>query len=324
MKLLLAVSLALLGLVAAFDRQDEWEEWKKLYSKSYSADDEFYRRNVWWSNLKFVEEHDAETKGYQVAMNQFGDLDPKEFAEIYNGYRSKPVRHGDKFISTVPLSALPTTVDWRTKGYVTPIKNQGQCGSCWAFSATGSLEGQHFNVTGKLVSLSEQNLVDCSGAEGNHGCDGGLPDQAFQYVIKNGGIDTEATYPYQAHDENCRYTSANIGSTCKSYVDIPSKSESDLQAASATIGPISVGIDASHLSFQLYHSGVYHSYICSQTSLDHGVLVVGYGVYEGKDYWLVKNSWGTNWGMDGYIMMSRNRDNNCGIATEASYPVVTA
>nr|CAA71554.1 cathepsin [Geodia cydonium] len=307
-------------------RVDEWEQWKLKYNKQYSSQEEDYlRQRVWLSNLKFVEEFDSEREGYTVAMNEFADLDPREFVSHYNGLRRRPhTSSGEPCTLGEDVSALPTTVDWRTKGYVTGVKNQGQCGSCWAFSATGSLEGQHFNATGKLVSLSEQNLVDCSSAEGNEGCNGGLPDDAFKYVIKNGGIDTEASYPYVARDEKCHYSSANIGSTCSSYVDIESKSEAQLQVASATVGPIPVGIDASHLGFQLYDGGVYHSDLCSQTRLDHGVLVVGYGVYKEKDYWMVKNSWGTNWGISGDMMMSRNRDNNCGIATMASYPVVKA
>merc|ERR1711915_669325 len=169
-------------------------------------------------------------------------------------------------------------VDWRKQGYVTPIKDQKQCGSCWAFSATGSMEGAHFKKTGKLVSLSEQNLVDCSDAEGNMGCEGGLMDQAFNYTVLNKGIDTEASYPYKAIDQKCM-------------------------------------IDASQFTFQLYKEGIYYDENCSSQFLDHGVLAVGYGSKksgENKDYYIVKNSWGKDWGMEGYIEMSRNRDNNCG------------
>ncbi|CAH1788230.1 unnamed protein product [Owenia fusiformis] len=221
---------------------------------------------------------------------------------------------------------IPDTWDWRTKGYVTPVKNQLQCGSCWAFSTTGSLEGQHFKKTGKLVSLSEQNLVDCSTKEGNHGCQGGLMDYGFTYIKQNGGIDTEASYPYKAVDGKCAFNAANVGATDTGFVDVKSGDEGDLLNAVATVGPIAVAIDASHSSFQLYKSGVYHNFFCSSKRLDHGVLAVGYGsesgIFEKHDYWLVKNSWGSSWGMDGYIKMSRNRNNNCGIATQASYPLV--
>jgi len=218
---------------------------------------------------------------------------------------------------------IPTTWDWRTKGAVTPIKNQGQCGSCWSFSATGSTEGAWFLKRGDLVSLSEQNLIDCSTAQGNEGCNGGLMDEAFQYIISNHGIDTEASYPYTATGPNqCEYNPVHIGAMLSSYRDVRSGSEVDLlQAVFQT--PTSVAIDASHMSFQFYNGGVYNEPACSSTQLDHGVLAIGFGMYQGDTaYWLVKNSWGPNWGMNGYIMMSRNKNNQCGIATAASYPIV--
>ena len=281
---------------------------------------------MWQANKKYVDEHNehlAPKVGFRVGMNEYADLDAAEFARQLTGYRNRRGRRpASKMFVATDNARIPDSVDWRTKGYVTGIKNQGQCGSCWSFSATGSLEGQHFNATGKLVSLSEQNLVDCSGKEGNEGCNGGLMDDAFEYVIKNGGIDTEASYPYVARDEKCRFKKANIGSTCSGYTDIPSKDEQALTQAIATVGPISVAIDASHNSFQLYKSGVYYEPDCSQTALDHGVLAVGYGTDGGQDMYIVKNSWGTSWGMQGYIYMSRNRNNNCGIASKASYPQV--
>jgi cathepsin L len=251
MKLL--VVLAVAAVASALPRVDEWQQWKLQYKKQYSSEgEEYHRQRVWLSNLKFIEEFDSETEGFSVAMNEFGDLDPREFVSRYNGLtRNPPSPSGEPCTLGKGVSDLPTTVDWRTKGYVTGIKNQGSCGSCWAFSATGSLEGQHFNTTGQLVSLSEQNLVDCSTAEGNEGCNGGLPDDAFKYVITNGGIDTEASYQYVARDEKCRFSKASIGSTCSGYIDIESKSEDQLQVASATVGPISVGIDASHIGFQV-------------------------------------------------------------------------
>jgi len=256
-----------------------------------------------------------------VGINKFADLTSEEFASLYNGMRvtksyiptNKPV---------VPSGVTGDIVNWANKGAVTPIKNQGQCGSCWSFSATGSMEGAQFIATGTLTSLSEQNLVDCSTAQGNDGCNGGLMDQAFQYVISNQGIDTEKSYPYTATGPNtCEYSSSSIGDTITSFTDVTSGDEGALQTA-VTQQPTSVAIDASQTSFQLYTSGVYYEPACSSTSLDHGVLAVGYGTDPSQgDYWVVKNSWGTDWGMNGYIEMSRNKNNNCGIATTASYPV---
>ena len=295
------------------------------HGKTYADEvTELRRHAIWQMNRKYVDMHNAylaERLGFRLGMNAYADLDGAEFSKIFNGYISGRLSNTTKLFHATG-SPLDNTVDWRTKGVVTGIKNQGQCGSCWSFSATGSLEGQHALATGNLVSLSEQNLVDCSGPEGNEGCNGGLMDDAFQYVIDNKGIDTEASYPYVARDENCRFNRANVGATAKSFVDVAHEDENALTEAITKIGPISVAIDASHQSFQMYESGVYYEPACSETALDHGVLAVGYGTDGGQDMYIVKNSWGTTWGMQGYIYMSRNRNNNCGIASEASYPQV--
>jgi KDEL-tailed cysteine endopeptidase len=218
--------------------------------------------------------------------------------------------------------ANPASVDWSAKGAVTPIKNQGQCGSCWSFSTTGSVEGAHFLKTGQLVSLSEQQLVDCSGAEGNQGCNGGLMDQAFQYIIDNKGLCTEAAYPYQGVDGNCASTTCTVAATITSFSDVPGSNEVALETAIAQ-QPVSIAIEADQASFQFYTSGVMTA-ACG-TQLDHGVLVVGYGNdATGGDYYKVKNSWGASWGDNGYILLGRgasfNPSGQCGIQMEPSYP----
>ncbi|KAL3886606.1 hypothetical protein ACJMK2_026590 [Sinanodonta woodiana] len=326
---------ALAGLVALsvagtinLELSNEWELFKTTYNKSYEKE-ELLRRVIWERNLKHVQQHNIEADrgvhSFWLGMNEYADMTPEEFVNTMNRYRvnaTKTFQCGKFIPPTHKLSALPSTVDWRKEGYVTGVKNQGQCGSCWAFSAVGSLEGQHFKKTGKLVSLSEQNLVDCSRKEGNEGCEGGLRDQAFEYIIQNKGIDTEESYPYTAEDGVCKFKQANIGATVVSCMDIEPGSETDLQMAVATVGPIGVAIDSSQASFQLYRSGVYTDSACSSVNLDHGVLVVGYGTDSGQEYWLGKNSWGTSWGMNGYIMMARHKHNMCGIATQASFPIV--
>jgi cathepsin L len=303
--------------------QIEFTNWMAANGKSYSTDEFQYRWQTWKANHKFISAHNAKNLTFTVAMNKFGDLSSQEFGKVYNGFLgAKAMTHTRKPNEVVihnPVAA-PATMDWRTKGYVTGIKNQGQCGSCWSFSATGSSEGQHFKETGTLVGLSEQNLVDCSQSYGNQGCNGGLMDDAFQYVIANGGIDTEASYPYTAEDGTCHFSKSSVGATLSSYTDVTSDSETALTNDCGTYGPISVAIDASHSSFQFYSGGVYYEPDCSSTQLDHGVLAVGYGTLSGSAYYIVKNSWGTDWGLEGYIYMSRNRNNNCGIATMASWP----
>lgn len=302
--------------------QRRFSEWMHKHGKSYSAQEFHGRFRTWKQNMHFIENFQG---SHEVAMNEFGDLSSEEFGRIYNGFRAPAVFAQvvaeERAVDTV---SLPSSVDWRTKGAVTGVKNQGQCGSCWSFSTTGSTEGAHAISTGSLVSLSEQNLVDCSGSYGNNGCNGGLMDNAFQYIINNNGIDTESCYPYTASQGTCQYSTSCIGATLSSYQDVTSGSESALQTAVANVGPISVAIDAGQSSFQFYSGGVYSDSGCGNqpSDLDHGVLVVGYGTSNGQDFWWVKNSWGNSWGLSGYIMMARNDNNMCGIATMPSYPIV--
>ena len=255
-------------------------------------------------------------------MNEFGDMTSEEFVKVFNGYRMQPEKNNtSNLFKPIPNFVAKESLDWRDRGVVTAIKNQGQCGSCWAFSTTGSLEGQHILKSKINVTLSEQNLLDCTHSYGNEGCGGGWVDRSFQYVIKNGGIDTEISYPYLAQEETCRYVASNKGATASSYRDIKQGSTSDLVQACTNVGPISVAMDASRQSFHFYKKGIYKDSACSTTNLDHAVLLIGYGTLMGEDYLLVKNSWGTSWGMNGYFMISKS-DNMCGLATEASYPIV--
>jgi len=320
--------LFVLGLVVLASALTEteyrtaFENFKTTYGKIYLEAEENHRYNVFKDNLDFVNSWDAKARGFTVAINKFADLSSKEFASLYNGLHIEVTDYQPVPRDTIRTGVTGDIVNWVNKGAVTGVKNQGQCGSCWSFSATGSMEGSNFLSTGTLTSLSEQNLIDCSTSQGNQGCNGGLMDQAFQYVISNGGLDTEDSYPYTATGPNtCQYDASNSAETLTNYQDVSQGDEGALETA-ANQQPVSVAIDASQNSFQMYSGGVYYEPACSSTSLDHGVLVVGYGTDDsGNDYWLVKNSWGTDWGMSGYIQMSRNRNNNCGIATSASYPI---
>jgi len=333
--LLLIVGLAGLASSAAVgDKKlnqllgDEWRLFKSKHNKQYTEFEEKFRQKVYIENRHKIARHNLQAANgehtYTMAMNHFGDMLHHEFVATMNGFKGKNFTKsgvGAFFVEPANVE-LPSSIDWRDLGAVTPVKDQGQCGSCWAFSTTGALEGQNFRKTNNLTSLSEQNLIDCSGKYGNEGCNGGLMDQAFQYIKDNKGIDTEDTYPYEAEDDECRYNPSNRGAVDRGFVDIPAGKEDKLKAALATVGPVSIAIDASHESFQFYSKGVYYEPECSSRDLDHGVLIVGYGTEMGKDYWLVKNSWSEKWGDGGYIRMARNRKNHCGVASAASYPLV--
>lgn len=326
MKLLLLSSLLVLTTALPQALDLEWESWKQTHGKTYEDDQTESRRySIWKENVASIEDHNqhADEFGYTQGTNEYSDLSPKEFVSIMNGYKMRPLNYTSSNVFKASPDFQPKeNVDWRDKGVVTDVKNQGQCGSCWSFSTTGSLEGQHAIKTGDLVSLSEQNLMDCSMLYGNHGCKGGLMDNAFRYIIHNDGIDTERSYPYQAHNELCRFRKADVGATMSAYKDIERGDVTALTEAIDSTGPISVAMDAGRPSFHAYKRGVYRDFACSSKKLDHGVLAVGYGTYEGTPYFLVKNSWGPSWGMDGYFMIERSSENMCGLATQASYPEI--
>ncbi|XP_060071114.1 procathepsin L-like [Ylistrum balloti] len=298
-------------------------EFQRKYNKVYpTVQEEFRKFEIFKTNIKIIEEHNklyvSGLKKFFLGASQFTDMDSEEFSKWVG--MSFMRKSNPSMTSTFlrPNNVVyPGEVDWRKEGYGSqkPVKDKGACESCWAFSATGALEGQYFKKTKSLASLSQQQLVDCSTSFGDEGCNGGLMVNAFKYVETN-GIESEFDYPYTAKvsstftRRDCKYNASKVIVTCTGIIEIPFGSELDLLAAVATVGPISVSIDASHISFQLYAG-----------DFGHAVLAVVYDKLNGSQMWIVKNSWGTHWGVDGYVMMSRNKTNQCGIATMASYPL---
>jgi len=307
-----------------------WTQFKADNNRIYkNAKEEALRFAIFAKNMAYARDYNSKHTSHWLGATPFADMTNEEYRKQYLGYKLDVNAIPDVDANTWALKDVvaATDVDHRAKGAVTPIKDQGQCGSCWAFSTTGSVEGAHFYATKQLVSVSEQQLVDCDKKSGDDGCNGGLMDNAFQYIINNKGIDTESDYPYKAVDGTCDKTKqAKHAVTITGFQDVPKNSELDLRKA-VTTTPVSVAIEADQSSFQLYKGGIYDAKDCG-TQLDHGVLAVGYhhSGTVGQDYWIVKNSWGVTWGMKGYIQLAmggHGKEGQCGIAMAASYPTVT-
>uniref|UniRef100_A0A3B5AH46 Cathepsin L1-like n=1 Tax=Stegastes partitus TaxID=144197 RepID=A0A3B5AH46_9TELE len=306
----------------------EWEIWKSSHGISYDESDDMHRRAIWEENKRLIENNNQGffmgMRPFSMAMNKYGDLTKQEYQVLQGAnINARHVRRGRE-VSAWRLRNNAKKfdswfVDYRKMGYVTEVKDQGYCGSCWAFSTTGAIEGQIYKKTGQLVSLSEQNLVDCSKPYGTYGCSGAWMANAYDYVVNN-GLQSTNTYPYTSAP--CYYDSRLAVAHIKDYRFIPKGDEQALADAVATIGPITVAIDADHSSFMFYSSGIYDEPNCNPNNLSHAVLLVGYGSDDGQDYWIIKNSWGSSWGEGGYMRLVRDGRNACGIASYALYPTL--
>uniref|UniRef100_A0A803M8M5 Uncharacterized protein n=1 Tax=Chenopodium quinoa TaxID=63459 RepID=A0A803M8M5_CHEQI len=294
------------------------------HGKKYeSAHEMLTRFEIYRENLKLIRSSNKKALSYKLHVNQFADWRWEEFQRHRLGAAqncSATLKGSHKLTRAV----APPSQDWRAKGIVSPVKNQGHCGSCWTFSTTGALEAAYAQAFGKNISLSEQQLVDCAGAFNNFGCNGGLPSQAFEYIKYNGGLDTEEAYPYTGKDGECKFSAQNVGVQVHGSVNITLGAEDELKDAVAFVRPVSVAFEVVD-GFRFYKEGVYTSTTCGSApmNVNHAVLAVGYGVEDGVPYWIIKNSWGEDWGDNGYFKMEMGK-NMCGVATCASYPVVSA
>jgi len=298
-----------------------WEEWKTYFGFQFTRLEEVHRKKIFLENVNTILKHNAEKHSWRMGVNQFTHLSAEEWKAKFanNTYKHEPAPGGPTLLD---VSAPLATVDWRSTA-VTGVKNQGSCGSCWAFSTTGAIEGAWKIANGQLISLSEEELVQCDRSD--HGCQGGLMDYGFAFVKKY-GIASEAAYPYTSGNGNrgyCRNPLPPTVATVTGYRDVTRDNVLQMQAAIA-IGPVSIAVEADRSAWQSYRSGIMNSEACG-TNLDHGVLAVGYNTVAG--YWIVKNSWGTTWGQGGYILLgmnSRSRHGICGMLQQGSYPIVGA
>uniref|UniRef100_A0A0R3S6I7 Cathepsin L-like n=1 Tax=Elaeophora elaphi TaxID=1147741 RepID=A0A0R3S6I7_9BILA len=312
--------------------ETEWNDYKTTLGKSYDPSENSLRMAIFESNELVTEKINREFEQglvtFKTSLNDLADLTEDEFI-VRNGLRlpnstdfnqrRKSRQTSGGYYQYNRNEPLPVSVDWRENGFVTPVKNQGECGSCYAFATSAALESYVKMRTGQLIDLSPQNIVDCTWELGNNGCSGGYMPRAFEYA-RNYGVARELNYPYIESEQRCKWNNRIALARDNGYGQVEPGDELGLKHAVAKRGPVVVGIAASSRAFRFYQSGVFVSNSCGQP--DHAVLVVGYGTHPSYgDYWIVKNSWGTGWGAGGYVYMARNRRNMCHIATTASFPI---
>jgi KDEL-tailed cysteine endopeptidase len=289
--------------------------WKKDFNVTYGGPEDANRFKVFTKTYLDIAEVNAQNLTYTLGLNDFSTMTEEEFVAIKLGYNAKALRASNQVATMLPTANLKATVDWSTKGAVNPVKNQGSCGSCWAFSAVGALEGLAA-INGKIQDFSEQELVDCSRSYGNGGCNGGLMQPAFSYV-KDKGISVQSAYPYKGVDGSCKTTSGNKFKI-SGHVVVPANNAAQLKAA-IDKQPVSVAVQADASPFRSYKSGVLTGTACG-TKINHAVLAVGYET-SGTPYYKVKNSWGTSWGEKGYVRIGiTDGAGVCGIQKDSSYP----
>ncbi|EDQ90447.1 uncharacterized protein MONBRDRAFT_16217 [Monosiga brevicollis MX1] len=307
----------------------EYELHKAQFNKTYDdAVEHQQRRHNFMHNKRYIESKNRAGLTYKLAINHLADWHDEEFKALRGTYSTPHLAESRRcpldnlqreMIPEDKSMARPTFVDWREQGAVTEVKDQAICGSCWSFGTAESIEGQVAIQKGILQPLSQQSLMDCSWSYGNNACDGGEAFRAYEWIMENGFIPTAASYGlYQGADGVCHSKGTTPGATLATYVNVTSADMNTVLDTLATKGPLAIAIDASLRSFNFYSSGVYYDADCGNTTdaLDHAVLAVGYGTDAlGNDYWIVKNSWSTHYGDNGYILMSR-KDNNCGTVQE--------
>jgi len=314
----LLAAVAASALIAPLsDREYELEftRWVGEYEKAYTTDQFFYRYGVFRKALDTIRNHNSKGLSWEMGLNQFADMTSEEFS-AYVGQFPQPARSNAVPFESSRDFVAPTSIDWITAGAVTPVKDQGQCGSCWAFSTIGSFEGWWQIGTKALVSLSEQQLVDCS-KDVCYGCQGGWPYKATEYIQRS-GVCSEADYPYTARDGQCKDSQCTPVVQPGQLVQYINVTDEKAMLEALTLGPISVLVEADRTAFQYYRSGILNDPSCG-TQIDHAILATGYGTENGVNYWNLKNSWGGNWGYKGYIRFIRDR-NQCGISGGAILP----
>jgi len=340
------------SVVSAADLEFErslFDNFVEKYGTQYDSDVErAHRFNVFLENLHHVEVLNLQEPTAKYGITQFSDLSKEEFERLYLG-RKKPANFANATTEWKPTctackrfpelakyhyESLPSDFDWRDYGAVTDVKNQGQCGSCWTFGTTGDIGGVWFLDGNDLTSLSEQQLLSCDYgiSAGNFGCNGGLQENAFEYVIDLGGIVSEETYPYRSYMgsitgnthppcQDSKVTSDQFAASISSWSQVSSSAaqEDDIMTALVNQGPVTIGINAENM--ESYTGGIADPTVCPAAGVDHAVLIVGYGTQLGTDYWTIKNSWGSSWGEDGYYRIVRG-SNACGLATDVVHSTV--